>query len=150
MSREYLRWETTVIEVADEFFDQELDLDVERVKEDFETIWSKNIIEVDLIRELNPSANDYFAEGENPNAIRRKVWLNVQGVSTDAYRRMVAGIITPDSTYNCFAKWDEDIQNEDIIKIGTFTFRVQNHNKSMYAGQYVFQEFQLKRIDKVE
>ena len=133
--------------MADEFFSDDADLDMEQVREDYAYIWGKNIIQVELIRQENPQAGDYFREGESKEEIRRTVWLNVQGVSTDAYSRMQAGIVTPEATYSCYAKHDEDIRNLDIVKLGTFLFRVQEHNKSFYSGQIAFQKFNLKKID---
>jgi len=134
--------------MTDEYFEQDGDLDIEDVRDDFNYIWSKNLIQVELIRESNPQQGDYFADVENIE-IKRKLWINIQGVNSDYYRRMMAGLITPDSTYHCYVKWDEDIENLDIIKIGKYYFRIVDFNKALYEGQYVFQEFNIKRIDKV-
>ena len=65
----------------DEYYEDNYDLDIDIVREDFECIWSRNIIQVELIREQNPQAGDYFREDESEGRIRRKIWLNLQGVS---------------------------------------------------------------------
>ncbi len=132
----------------DEYYEEDFDLNVDEVREDFEYLWSKNIVECELIREENPQAGDYFREGESPVEVRRKIWLNIQGISSDMYRRVSSGLITPDATLHAFAKWDEDLNNLDIIKIGKWQYRIEGLNKSQYAGQYVFQDFDLKRVDK--
>jgi hypothetical protein len=134
----------------DEYYEENLDLDIVQVREDFEFIWSKNIVEVDLFREENPQAGDYFREDESPNTIHRKIWLNIQGINSEHYRRMLAGVITPDATLHAFAKYDEDIRNLDVIKFGNWQFRIIGFNDSMYAGQCAFKDFDLKRIDKAE
>jgi len=134
--------------MADEYYASDADLDIAQVREDFEFIWKKNIIEVELIRQENPDAGNYFKESESSSTIRRKVWLNVQGVSTDAYKRMEAGIITPDTKLSAFAKSSEDIRGLDIIKIGNYVYRVTGLNKSAYAGEVAFINFDLTRIDQ--
>ena len=134
----------------DEYYDEDQDLDLDEVREDFMHIWSKNIVQCELIRENNPQAGDYFREDEDEISVRRKIWLNIQGISSDAYKRMDAGIITPDATLHCYAKWDEDIDNLDIIKFGNYTYRIENFNKSQYSGQVAFQDFDMKRIGQEE
>jgi len=108
----------------------------------------RNIIQVDIIREKNPQAGDYFREGESPDTIRRKIWLNIQGTSSNEYKRIQAGIITPDGTLHAYAKWDEDIEDLDVVKVGDWYYRIMGFNKSQYAGQIAFQDFDLKRQDK--
>jgi len=130
------------------YYDVDDDLDIEDVREDFDYIWSKNIVEVELIREKNPQAGDYFREGESPETLRKKIWVNIQGTSSDLYKRMVMGIITPDATLHIYVRWDEDIEDLDIIKFGNWTYRIEGFNKSRYAGQTAFQDFDIKRIDK--
>ena len=132
----------------DEYFTDDSDLDIKDVWEDFEYIWSKNIVDCELLRENNPQSGDYFREDEDAIKIRRHIWLNIQGISSDAYRRMNAGIITPDATLHAYAKHDEDIQDLDVIKFGVWKYRIQGFNKSQYSGQVAFQEFDMKRIDK--
>ena len=61
---------------------------------------------------------------------------------------MQAGIITPDATLHAYAKWDEDIEDLDVIKFGVWVYRIKGFNKSQYAGQISFQDFDLTRQDK--
>ena len=131
----------------DEYYEEDYDLELDRVREDFEFIWSKNIVQVELIREKNPQQGDYFNNDANV-IIRRMIWLNLQGISSHDYKRMVAGIITPDAKLHAYAKYDDDIQNLDVIKFGDWVYRIDGFNKSMYAGQIAFQDFDIKRQDK--
>lgn len=132
----------------DEYYEDNTDLDLEEVREDFEYIWSKNIVQVELIREENPVSGDYFNEDEANVIIRRRIWLNIQGVTnSDAYKRITPGVVTTESTLHVYAKWDEDIRNLDVIKFEERTYRIEGFDKSRYAGQIVFQDFDLKRID---
>lgn len=132
-----------------EYFEEDLDYSLEDIREDFEYIWKKNILQSDLIREQNPQAGDYFATESDESRYSRKLWINVQGISSDNYKTAEQGLITPDAHLHGYVKWDEDIENLDIIKIDNWYYRIQNYNKSMYAGQFVFQEFDLYRIDRV-
>lgn len=134
--------------MMDEYYDETPDYEVERMREDFEFIWKRNIVCTELIRQENPQAGDYFREDENPKDIRRKIWLNIQGVTFTNFKRMEAGLITPESTLHVYAKHDENIDNLDIIKIGTFLYRVEGFNKSIYDGQFIFFEFDMKRISE--
>jgi len=136
--------------MVNEYFDtQDTDLDISQVREDYEFIWHHNIVQCDLIREENPQQGDYFADADNIT-IKKKLWINIQGVSSDYYKRLVEGIITPDSTYKCYVKYDEEIENLDVISFAGYYFRIVDFNKSLYQGQFCFQEFSIKRISKSE
>lgn len=124
------------------------DVDAERVKSDFEAIWSKNVVEVDIIRETNPQGGDYFHEDEPTNPQVRKIWLNIQGTQSDYYRRAQRGIVTDDSEYHAYARWFEDIENNDKIVWDGKTFVIKNMNRSTKSGQYVWIECDLRRVDK--
>ena len=89
--------------------------DIETVREQFQAIWSKNTVEVDLIRNNNPQGGDYFHEDEGVEPQTRKVWLNVQGTRSDYYKREKSGITTTEGEYHAYARWYEDIQNNDRI-----------------------------------
>jgi len=132
----------------EEYFRDTSSIVLDRIREDFMFIWQKNIIQVELIREKNPQAGDYFHEDENEIELRKKIWMNIQGTSSNAYKRTDSGIVTTDSTLHAYVKWDEDIENLDVIKFKKDIFRIVNYNKSMYSGQYAFKEFDLKKIDK--
>ena len=133
--------------MADEYYENDEDLDIDSIREDYEYIWGKNIMQVDLIRETNKLDGDYFGVADNIQ-IRKKLWMNVQGINSDIYKRMMAGVITPDATLHAYVKWDEDIENLDVIKIGSWYYRIIGFNKSMYAGQFCFKDFDLKRVDR--
>lgn len=134
----------------EEYFQEMHDLDMDRVRDDFIFIWGRNITQVELIREKNPEAGDYFHEDESEIEVRRKVWMNIQGISSNAYKRIDPGIVTTDAILHAYVKWDEDIENLDVIKFEKYIFRIINYNKSMYSGQYAFKEFDLKKIDQEE
>jgi len=134
--------------MVDEYFSDDPDIDVDRIREDFLCIWQKNIIQVDRIRLSNDQAGDYFREDESDGESRRKIWINVQGINSNAYKRIEAGLITPDATLHAFTKYDEDIEEQDVIKIGLFLYRIQGFNKSSFSGQTAFMDFDLKRIDQ--
>jgi len=131
----------------DEYYEENLDYELTDMREDYEYIWDKNIVECDLIREENPQAGEYFSEDESEIKIKRKIWLNVQGVSSNDYKRVLAGVITPDATLHAYAKWNDDIEDLDVISFGKWNYRITGFNKSRYDGQVVFQEFDMKRID---
>ena len=124
------------------------DVDADRIKEDFEAIWSKNVVEVDIIRERNPQGGDYFHEDEGTQPQVRKIWLNIQGTQSNFYKRANYGIITDDSEYHAYARWYEDIENNDKIVWDGKTFVTKNVNRSTKSGEYVWWEFDLKRVDK--
>jgi len=135
------------------------DLDIEDVREDFLYIWSKNIVVVDLLRDVNPQGGDYFIAAEARGTTRTQIQLNIQGVMSNAYKRAVQGITTTDEDIKAYALYTTDIQETDLIEfrtdyaVGTIQiksgerFRIENYNKSSYAGQVAFKEFTLKRID---
>lgn len=133
----------------DEYFEEDLDYDIEDIREDFEFIWRKNIIQVDLIRQENPQAGDYFSDTEDEGKYSRKLWANIQGISSENYKEVEQGIITPDAHLHVYVKWNEDLENLDIIKFGNWYYRIKDYNKSFYNGQYAFQDFDIYRIDKV-
>ena len=128
------------------------ELDINRVREDFFCIWQKNVTEVILVRDKTPMGGDYFHDDEEPEPEERKVLLNVQGVGTDGYERKVQGIVETGQSFHAYALWNEDIINQDIIYMTdangtTLKFVIKNMNKSLYAGQYAFQEFDLVRVN---
>lgn len=132
----------------EEYFQDTKGLPIERARADFESVWKVNIQQVELIREKNPQAGDYFHEDEENIILRKKIWLNVQGTRSKAYQRQDQGIVTTDSSVHAYALWDEDIENLDVIKIGKDIYRIQNYNEGMDNGQVVFKEFDLLKIDQ--
>jgi hypothetical protein len=131
----------------EEYFENESDLLLEDTREDFEDIWKRNIVQATLIRQSNPTSGDYFSEDTDPGESKRDFWINIQGISSQAYKRITAGLITPDSTLHGYVRWDEDIKNLDIIKFGSFLYRIVDFNEAFYSGNFVFKEFNLKKID---
>lgn len=127
--------------------DELCQLDIGEIREDFETIWLKNVVEVTLQREKDPTAGDYFSEDDSSGEYRRKVRLNIQGVSSDNYRRAEQGLVTAGQVYKAYARWDEDIRNGDRVLWNKKIFIIKEHNKSLYDGQCTFQEFNLVRAD---
>lgn len=132
----------------EEYFDDAPDYDVEDMRNDFFEIWKRNIIQLDLIRETNPLAGDYFSDDTTSGTQTRKIWVNVQGITTDAYKQLEAGISSPEAEMKCFVRWDEDIENLDILKLGSYYYRIKNFNKAFFNGQYVFKDFSIYLIDK--
>ena len=132
-----------------EYFDEDSDYDINDVREDFEYIWKKNIVQVDLVRQTTPQAGDYFSSTEDEGQVTFKLWANIQGISSDQYKQAVQGIITPDAQLHVYVKWDENIENLDIIKFSDWYYRIKNYNKSMYDGQFAFIDFDIYRIDRV-
>jgi hypothetical protein len=136
------------ISCMEEYYSDDSDLNVNDMREDFREIWKQNIQQVELIRERNPQAGDYFHDDEDNIELRTRIWMNIQGISSDAYTRMDAGIITPNATLKAYVEWNTDIENLDVIKVGEYTYRISDYNKSQHNGQFVFKEFNLKRIGK--
>ena len=130
--------------------DELCQLDIDDVREDFEVIWFKNVIEVLISRDANSSAGDYFNEDDVSKTGFRKMKLNIQGISSNLYRRGEQGLVTAGQTYKAYARWNEDVQNKDIIIWDKQRFVIKNHNKSLYEGQVCHQEFDLARVDKVD
>ena len=124
-------------------------LDIDMVREQFEAIWQKNTVQVDIIRDTNAQGGDYFHDDESNVPVTRQIYLNVQGTHSDWYKREKYGITTTDSEYHAYARWYEDIQNNDRIVWAGKRFVVANLNKSLYGGLFAFQEFDLRKIDKV-
>jgi len=128
------------------------ELDINQVREDFYCIWKKNIMEVTLVRENRPMAGDYFHDDIEPDPVSKKIYLNIQGLGTDGYDRKVQGIVETGQSFHAYALWNEDIVNQDIIYMTdatgtTLKFVIKNMNKSLYAGQFAFQEFDLVRVN---
>jgi len=123
------------------------DIDVNRMRDDFEAIWLLNITTVVLVRDTNPQGGDYFNDDISTTPIERDIDLNIQGVSTGQYSREQQGIITAGQRWHCYALWNEDISSTDIIYWSGDKFRIENLNTG-YKEQFVFQEFDIVKINK--
>ena len=98
------------------------DLPYQRAREDFECIWLKNTIGMEIIRDDNPQGGDYFFEDEDVDEVvpNPTVQMNIQGTSAGAYRRAVQGVVSDAefgiiiaidemrTNFQFIVKWDED------------------------------------------
>lgn len=138
------------------------DVEVDRIKEDFRTVFERNAIEVKLIRHYpqdSPEDADFFGSKTPPQSFSKKIKIFLNATQSKFYRRREHGIVTNDSTFAAFAEPETDIRNNDFIiflrntKIPEFNinrgqaFIVQNHNMPFYKGQFTWQEFGLRRVD---
>ena len=121
----------------------------ERLRSDFEAIWQKNVVEVSLIKRSDTQAGDYFHEGESQGLTTTKIFLNIQGSSSDHYTRQPSGISTTGAIWKAYARWFENIGNLDVIIWNGKRFIVEEFNKSYHEGNIIFQEMNLKRVDKL-
>lgn len=120
-----------------------VDVSVTRMREDFEKIFLANTQTVTLIRDSYVDAGNYGQVGVDNTREEREIELNIQGISSDSYRREKYGLDSAASILHAYAKFDEDIQNNDIILIDSIEYFVINMNKSYKDGQVAFQEFDL-------
>jgi len=134
-----------------------------RMREDFEAIFLANAVDVEIIsnrKDRDVTHNgDFFGTRTEPETLRRIVKMFIEAENSNAYRRDRQGIVTNDSTFHAFCRWDVDLENDDLVKFlkdenqrcfgikPGEVFIIQNHNKPFYRGQYVWQEFTLKRVD---
>jgi hypothetical protein len=118
-----------------------------RIKSDFEAIWRQNIVAVTIVRKNDAQAGDYYHEGDDQGSVTRTVYLNIQGESTDKFSREKAGLSTTGATYKAYARWNEDLQNLDVILYQDKKYLLQNLNKSVHNGVVCFQSFDMVRVD---
>ena len=138
-------------------------LDIERMRQDFEHIFEANSVEVKVTsqRQVNQyESGDFFDDGVRTKDYDRTVEMFVVPAQTDHYQRQDQGITTNDSLFQAFAKNDVEIQSTDIItfirttRIADFEVRkgeqfiLERPNKPFYKGNTIFQEFDLKRVNK--
>lgn len=144
-------------------FDTEVpDVDTERIQEDFSRIFSRNAIEVELIKHYlqdTPEGADFFGTKTKAPVQRNIIKLFITANTSDIYRRTEHGIVTNESTFQAYAESGVQIDNNDFIRFLRTTkilnfdikrheiFIVQDHNQPIYKGQYCWQEFNLKRVD---
>lgn len=120
-----------------------VDVSVTRIREDFEKIFLANVQTVTLIRESEPDAGNYGYIGVQSGREEREIQLNIQGISSGSYNRERYGIEGARSILHAYARYSEDIQNNDIIIVNGIEYFIINLNKSFKDGQVAFQEFDL-------
>jgi len=138
------------------------DVSSDRIREDFNRIFERNTIQVELIKhriEDDPENADFFGTRTPSKVNRKKIKLFITATISDSYKRREQGIVTNDSTFKAYATHNTVVDNNDMIKFLRTTkildfnvkrgqlFIIQEHNKSFYHGQFCFQEFNLKRVD---
>lgn len=140
------------------------DLDIERVRDDFLCIWKKNVIDMKLIRKNKDfdvvEDGDFFDTNTKSITTETTIQINIQSIPRN-FKRDDKGITNRDTIFNCFVKYDTDIQNDDILVmlednlvaggINLFKdneFIIQGLQEGFYDGQFGFKEFQIKRVGK--
>ena len=126
------------------------DLDIDRARDDFGAIFDLNSLSTTRIRDSVPMSGDFFNESTSNTTTETTIYLNIQGLST-AIQRLRQGHNDKVKTLHAYAKYDADIQEEDVIKIITtkFTlyFKINNYSGGLKGdGQYAFQEMDLELI----
>lgn len=126
------------------------DFDIDRARDDFETIFDMNKIACTRLRENDDLAGDFFKENSSSTRSTATIYLNIQGLST-AIRRAMQGVTTKLGHLHAYAKYNTDIREKDIIIINTsnisFRFKINNFAPGMKGdNQYVFQEFDLEML----
>lgn len=139
------------------------DVDLDRMRADFELIFNANAIEVELIKNrrdfsVGPNA-DFFGTREQPIVQRIIVRMHIVAEQSNAYQRGKAGITTNNARLRAMARWDVPLDNDDLVKLlqtpgqACFgvkkgeVFIIEDFNKPFYHGQYTWQEFALRRVD---
>lgn len=132
-------------------------LPINKARKDFESIFKTNIVQMEIIRNSNTQAGDYFYDDEQQGQTLTTIELNIQGQISNAYNRENQGIIGQ-GRLHAYARWNADILETDMLRvstavvIGTFVlnrgdiFKIENFNKSSVEGKVVFQEFDLKKV----
>ncbi|MCH9049105.1 MAG: hypothetical protein IH836_09265, partial [Proteobacteria bacterium] len=87
------------------------EVDIVRIREDFEIIWNRNLVEVKHTRQGNAQGGDYFSDDEDTNPNETTIFLNIQGQSQN-FKRMQQGIVTEES-YHAYAKFDEKVARQN-------------------------------------
>lgn len=145
-------------------FDTEVpDVEIDRIKEDFRTVFNRNAVDVELIKHYPqdvPEGADFYGTNTPSKVYRKRIRLFITASSSDAYSRKEHGIVTNEATFDFFAEPEVEIRNDDFIKFLRNTkildfdikrnqlFIVQNHNRPYYKGQFAWQQGNLKRVDK--
>lgn len=126
------------------------DFDLNRVRNDFEAIFDLNSVTCKIVRESNVESGDLFNETTSSTQTQTNVKLNIQGISS-IIQRANEGVTTKDLTLNAFAKYNTDLQENDIVIVSTsniaLRFKIDNFAPGMKGdNQYVFKEFTLRFI----
>jgi len=140
------------------------DVGIDRLREDFQLVFERNAVDVLLIKtrkDLDVQEGADLYETRTPMRLYKKlIKMFINAGTTNAYRWREQGIVTNDSMFHAFAEHNADIDNDDVIQFVRTTniagyqvdrgtqFRVSTHNEPFYKGQFAWQEFDLKRIDK--
>lgn len=133
---------------APEYNSEAPDVTADRIKSDFEAIFERNMVEVEVKRQTDPQAGDYFHEGESPGWTSFKIWMCTQGETSDKYAREKYGITTVGAVHKAYARHFEDLQNLDQVYWNGIKFIMKDLNKSIHNGIVCFQSFDLVRVDK--
>jgi len=121
----------------------DVNVDIDRIREDFEAIWLLNVKEVELVKESETEAGNYGYDGEDSSRSSTLISINIQGISSGSYDRIREGMDTSGSIFHCYVKYDQVILPTDRIKIGESVFIIKNLNEGIKDGQTGFIEFDL-------
>jgi len=121
-----------------------VNVSVDRIREDFAKIFELNAQNVILVRESSPESGNYGYIGDTNTESQRIIRLNIQGVTSDSYDRKRQGIDSSRSVFHCYAYYDEDIINTDLILMNGVKYVIKNWNQSFKDGQTGFQEFDIE------
>ena len=139
------------------------DVEVDRIREDFEAVFNANAVEVEIIRHVDqdvPEGGDFFGTRTRTKVLRKRVTLFFYAKGTDAYQRTEHGITTAFTSFGAYALHDTEIKNNDLIKFLRTTkikdfviarntlFKIASHDRKHYHGQFCYQDFDLILADK--
>ena len=127
------------------------DIEIDRIRDDFECIFDANSLSGVRTRESNDSAGDFFNEDSDSTRSSADIEINIQGFST-LIQRLEQGVTEKVGKLHAYVKYNVDIQENDDIIVTTngfeLKFRVTGYVPNMKGdGQYAFQDFDLEMID---
>ena len=119
------------------------DIEVQDLREDFALIFEKNKIDATIVRQSEPEAGNYGYDDETAIPTTSEIQVNIQGISSQSYDRVVQGLITKGSVFRAYVKHSTILRNDDRIRWAGIIFVIKNWNESFKDGQVAFQEFDL-------
>jgi len=116
------------------------DVDVGRIREEFESIWLKNVVGA-VLQRYNPiEGGNYGDDDVVPTTTTSPITINIQGLTSQDYSRDVAGIFREGATFKAYTKYDASLKNTDRILWNGITFKITQWNEAFKDGTIGFME----------
>jgi hypothetical protein len=131
------------------------DIDLDRIRDDFEDIFLGHFVKVTRYRSNNTDAGNYGSFDEDSGLQGKDIEICIQGSGSDDYKWAEFGKDTSSKSWNCLARYNVDLINDDIIIFNLTRFRVIGMNRAIKGvgtnnilDSIGFIEFKLQSIDK--